>query len=251
MKGNFLFINTNPIANMIMSSGITAADFMNGLEELPDNVILLDGNRNAANGYNSHSRFELLRGSGDLRRYLLRDPHTEKKIIDFASEESLNSLTAYEIAELLYLGHMQTPMSSRPFSSKLLNRYIYLTDGDGLLRTYYRRFSEFNHILEIAIKRKLREIHNSRRVFLRPLAIKDIDNAMLIDLITRANDGLFIVFDSVSEKHKKYPIPLRMLNNPEQLSAVIKTSRLMENTHPVGELTYDLAKSDWELEWDE
>lgn len=42
MKGNFIFFNTNPITNMILSSGITAADYINGLEELPDNIILLD-----------------------------------------------------------------------------------------------------------------------------------------------------------------------------------------------------------------
>ncbi|MEY2375911.1 hypothetical protein AB3X83_10210, partial [Lentilactobacillus buchneri] len=183
MKGNLIFINTNPISNMILSSGITAADFINGLDELPQNIILLNNDDQAANGYNSHSKFNLINGTGEIRTYLLRNPDQKKKFIDFDVEDSVNNLSPFEIAELLYLAHMGTPMG-RPFSSKLNNHYIYLSQDNGTIRSYYRRFSDFNHVLEIAIKRNLRETHNTLRVFLRPLAIKDIDRSILLDLIT-------------------------------------------------------------------
>ncbi|AQW21724.1 hypothetical protein PL11_007220 [Lentilactobacillus curieae] len=248
MKGNYLFINSNPLANMVLSYGITGADFLNGIDDIPDNVLLLDNNVESANGFNSHSKFNLINGSGDVRRYILREPNRVKKFVDFESEDSLNSLNPFEIAELLYLAHMHTPMG-RPYSSKLVNRYIYLSKGDGLMRTYYRKFSEFNHILEIAIKRKLREIHNSRRVFLRPLAIKDLEKSMLIDLVSKGGDGLFIDFEGLVEKHKTYPIPLRILNNPDGSSVVLKTSQVKENTRQVGTLTYNLKTSEWHLQW--
>ncbi len=248
MKGNFIFINTNPISNMILSSGITAADYINGLDELPENILLLSPDENAATGYNSHSRFSFITGAAEIRRYLLRNPAQPKKFIDFSSEDSVNGLSPYEIAELLYLGHMGIPMG-RPFSSKLLNHYIYLDLSDGTTRTYYRRFSDFNHVLELAMKRKLREIHNTLRVFLRPLAIKDIDNALLIQLITRANDGLFIAFDSIRERGRIYHIPLRALKNPDQVSIILKTKEISSNTNVVGDLTYDLQRSVWQLNW--
>ncbi|GAY74186.1 hypothetical protein [Lentilactobacillus kosonis] len=248
MKGNYLFLNSNPIANMVLSYGITGADFLNGIDDIPDNIMLLDDDVTSANGFNSHSKFNLINGSGEIRRYLLGDPHQIKKFIDYDSEDSLNSLNPFEIAELLYLGHMHTPMG-RPYSSKLINRYIYLSQGDGVMRTYYRKYSEFNHILEIAIKRKLRELHNSRRVFLRPLAIKDLDKSILIDLISKGGDGLFIEFEGLVEKHKTYPIQLRMLNNPDGASVVFKTSQVKENTRIVGTLTYDLKSSEWNLNW--
>lgn len=247
MKGNFIFFNTNPITNMILSSGITAADYINGLEELPDNIILLDNSDDVANGYNSHSKFNLVNGSGEIRRYLLRSPNVPKKFIDFNDEDSVNGLSPYEIAELLYLGHMGIPMG-RPFFSKLLNHYIYIDLSDGATRTYYRRFSDFNHVLEIALKRNLRETHNTLRVFLRPLAIKDVDNKLLIKLITLANDGLFIVFDALRERNRTYHVPLRILKDPDQVSIILKTREIETNTDYIGDLTYNLQKSEWNLD---
>lgn len=78
MKGNLIFINTNPISNMILSSGITAADFINGLDELPQNIILLNNDQQAANGYNSHSKFNLIAGTGEIRTYLLKNPDQKR-----------------------------------------------------------------------------------------------------------------------------------------------------------------------------
>ncbi|MCT3553722.1 nucleoporin Nup120/160 [Lentilactobacillus buchneri] len=248
MKGNLIFINTNPISNMILSSGITAADFINGLDELPQNIILLNNDDQAANGYNSHSKFNLINGTGEIRTYLLRNPDQKKKFIDFDVEDSVNNLSPFEIAELLYLAHMGTPMG-RPFSSKLNNHYIYLSQDNGTIRSYYRRFSDFNHVLEIAIKRNLRETHNTLRVFLRPLAIKDIDRSILLDLITKANDGLFISFDSLRERSRTYHIPLRILKDPDQVSIILRTGKVDENTVYAGDLTYKLQTSKWHLEW--
>ncbi len=248
MSGNFIFIDTNPISNMILSVGLTSADYVNGLNKLPENIILLNNDEESANGYNSHSKFNLLSGEGDIRRYLLKNPNASKKFIDYFNEDSLNNLTPYEIAELLYLAHMGTPMG-RPFSSKLLNRYIYLSFPNEMNRTYYRRFSDFNHILDVGVKRKLREVHNALRVFLRPLVIKDIENSDLLDLVTRANDGLFISFEDIKERSRIYHIPLIILDNPDMASIVLKTDTVTESTKKVGDLQYNMRTSTWNIEW--
>lgn len=160
----------------------------------------------------------------------------------------MNNLSPFEIAELLYLAHMGTPMG-RPFSSKLDNHYIYLSQDNGTIRSYYRRFSDFNHVLEIAIKRNLRETHNTLRVFLRPLAIKDVDKSILLDLITKSNDGLFVSFDSLRERSRTYHIPLRILKDPDQVSIILRTNAVNENTVYAGDLSYNLQTSKWHLEW--
>lgn len=250
MPASYVFINTNPLTNMVLSAGISAADYVNGLEQLPEDIILLQNNVEAANGYNSHSRFSMIRGTNEVRRYLLNRNLATKKFIDYRNDDSLNSLMANEIADLLYLAHMGNPIG-RPFSSKLLNQYIYLEQDDGTLRTFYRRFSSFNHILEISIKRNLRENHNYRRVFLRPLAITDIDRPILIDLIMRGNDGLFILFDSLVERHKVYQIPLLVPKKPEQASIILKTNSVTENAEIVGYLMYNIQTSKWDLKWND
>ncbi|MCY9807564.1 hypothetical protein OXT66_08455 [Lentilactobacillus senioris] len=248
MPGSFVFINTNPISNMVLSMGVTTADYVNGLEQLPENIVLLQDDENSANGYNSHSRFNLVSGANEVRHYLLAKSTDPKKFIDFNDVDGLNSLMASEIAELLYLTHMGTPMN-RPFSSKLLNQYIYLEQGDGTVRSYYRRFSAFNHVLEISIKRNLRDSHNSRRVFLRPLAIKDIDRPILLDLITKGNDGLFILFDALNERRKIYRIPLLAPKDPDQAAMILRTQSITENAEIIGNLMYNIQTSQWDLEW--
>ena len=248
MPGSFVFINTNPISNMVLSAGVTAADYVNGLEQIPENIVLLQDDDSAANGFNSHSRFSLINGTNDVRRYLLNKTPVPKKFTDFADEDGLNSLMAKEIAEMLYLTHMGTPIN-RSFSPKLLNQYVYLEQNDGTVRTYFRRFATFNHVLEISIKRNLRDSHNSRRVFLRPLAIKDIDQPILLDLITKGNDGLFILFDALNERHKIYRIPLLAPRNPEQAAMILKTQTIAENAEIIGNLMYNIQTSQWDLEW--
>ncbi len=248
-KDNYIFINTNPLTNMIWSYGITAADYINGLDELPESIILLNDDEEAANNYNSHIKFNLVTGSSEIRRYLLKKTTIRKKFIDFKGEDSLANLLPTEIAALLYMAHMGVPMH-RPFSSKLMNEYIYLTQPDETIRSYYRRFSDFNHILEISIKRNLRELHNSRRMFARSLAIKDIDNSILIDLITKANDGLIIMFGEIKEHKRNYQIPLYILNDPEKASITLKTNEINQNATLSGHLIYDILNKQWDLKWE-
>ena len=62
--------------------------------------------------------------------------------IDFTDLTMIKELSALEISELLYLGHMKTHLHS-PFFYKLQNNFVYFDLGDDLLRVYYRYMKNF------------------------------------------------------------------------------------------------------------
>ncbi|MHA8110656.1 hypothetical protein ACYATP_04015 [Lactobacillaceae bacterium Melli_B4] len=246
MRDNFIYIDANLVRNMTITRGIDSADFVNGLEPIPSNIILLNDDRKNANSYNAHTKFSTVSGKSAVRDYLLNKQITDKKVIDFRSDDDLNVLLDSEIANLLYLGHMSYPMDG-PFSSKLRNNYIYMLLKSNFVKVFYRQFSTFNHVLEISLKRHLREIHSGRRMFIRPLVIKDLSGDVLKKLVKLSSEGLVIAFDQAFEQQRQYNIPLLMEKYPEKQSTWYTKDDIYQNAVSIGTLKYLIYDQKWQL----
>ncbi|MCK8625130.1 hypothetical protein [Apilactobacillus xinyiensis] len=246
MRGNFIYINSNLVRNMVISHGINSADFVNGINEMPNNILLLNDDRENANSINSHTRFSTITGKSAVRSFFLNKQITNKKIIDFKSADDLDSMLDSEIASLLYLGHMEVPMLY-PFSSKLQNRYIYMDIRHNLVKTFYRKFSDFNHVLDISLKRHLRYTHNGKRVFIRPLVVKDVPNDIVLKLVKLSNDGILIAFDLANEKNRIYHIPLFLEDRSEYQYTWNDVNSFYDSAIKIGSLDYDINLSVWKL----
>ncbi|MBW1604790.1 hypothetical protein [Lactobacillus sp. Sy-1] len=250
MRDNFIYIDANLVRNMTIIRGIDSADFVNGLDHFPSNIILLNDDRDNANSYNAHSKFSTITGSGAVKEYLLDKQIKDKKFIDFHSNDELNVLLDSEIANLLYLGHMTYPMDS-PFSSKLRNNYIYILLKSNFVKVFFRQFSQFNHVLEVSLKRHLREMHSGRRMFVRPLVIKNIDDAVLTKLIKLSSEGLVVAFDQSFEQQRQYNIPLLMEKYPEKQSTWYTKHDIYQNAVSIGTLNYLIYEQRWQVHIDE
>lgn len=234
---------------MVITYGISAADFLNGLQNIPNKILLLNDDREHANSINAHTKFSIVSGRNAIWSYLLDKQAHNKKFTDFQSNEDLDTLLNDEIARLLYLGHMEVPIY-QAFSSKLHNRYIYMTLHSNFLKTYYRKFSDFNHILELSLKRHMRSTHNGRRMFIRPLVIKNIDNKIILNIIKLSSEGVVIAFDHATEEKKVYHIPVWIEKYPER-QAIWHTQRdVYQNIILMGYLNYDTSKLKWSLNLD-
>ncbi|WP_105957346.1 hypothetical protein [Apilactobacillus quenuiae] len=249
MRDNFIYINANLLRNMVNTHGISSDDFVNGLDKLPQNIILLNDDRINANNVNAHTKFSVINGKDSIQKFLLNKQIVNKKFMDFERNYDLNLLLNTEIASLLYFGHMGSPMNE-PFSSKLQNKYVYLAYKNNLLTTYYRNFSDFNHILEISIKRHLRNLHSSRRMFKRPLSLKSIPIDVLKLLIKLSSEGLVINLDAAIEKHRLYQIPLLLENKPQNHYVWHTQNDIYNNTINIGYLKYNLVNSKWNIDVD-
>ncbi|MEJ6400171.1 hypothetical protein [Nicoliella lavandulae] len=246
MRDNFIYIDANLIQNMVITKGIEATDFVNGVPRVPSNIILLNDDRSHANSYNPHTKFSTITGASAVQEYLLNRQINNKCFVDFHTNDDLNVLTDSEIANLLYLGHMKYPMYS-PFSSKLHNHYIYMSLKSNFMKVFYRQFTSFNHVLEASLKRHLKETHSGRRMFVRPLVIKDVDMDVTKRLLRLASEGLIVAFDQSFEQQRQYNIPLLMEKYPEKQSTWYTKHDVYQNAVSIGTLKYLIYEQKWQI----
>ncbi|WP_203639872.1 hypothetical protein [Levilactobacillus wangkuiensis] len=246
MRGNFIYLSLEPVTNMIYSLGISPADFLNGVPAIPNQLLLLNEESGNDVEINPHTRLQTVTGQAQIRRYLLAKHEHPVKWLDYAHGDDLDFLLPSEIAELLYLAHMETHLRT-PFYAKLQNEYAYLTLRDGFYKTYYRHLSDFDHVLEVSIKRHLRSMHNNRWVFARPLAISDVPHEILLQLIQGLLDGMIVAFDQLVERHRIYVIPVRAITHPERQNTWYSQEEVYADSREVASLRYDLATREWAL----
>ncbi len=246
MRGNFVYLSLEPVTNMIYSLGISPADFLNGIPAIPNQLLLLNDESGSDVEINPHTRLQTITGQTQIRRYLLAKHEHAVKWLDYAHGDDLDFLLPAEIAELLYLAHMETHIRT-PFYAKLQNDYAYLTLRDGFYKTYYRNLPDFDHVLEVSIKRHLRAMHNNRWVFARPLAISDVPHEILLQLTQGLLDGTIIAFDQLVERHRIYVIPVRAITHPERQNTWYSQEEVYADSREVASLRYDLTTREWAL----
>jgi len=246
MRGNFVYLSLEPVTNMIYSLGISPADFLNGIPAIPNQLLLLNDDSGNDVEINPHTRLQTITGQTQIRRYMLAKHEYAVKWLDYAHGDDLDFLLPGEIAELLYLAHMETHIRT-PFYAKLQNDYAYLTLRDGFYKTYYRNLSDFDHVLEVSIKRHLRAMHNNRWVFARPLAISDVPHEILLQLTQGLLDGTIIAFDQLVERHRIYVIPVRAITHPERQNTWYSQEEVYADSREVASLRYDLTTREWAL----
>ncbi|CAJ1226325.1 MULTISPECIES: hypothetical protein [Levilactobacillus] len=246
MRGNFVYLSLEPVTNMVYSLGVSPADFLNGVPEVPNQLLLLNAEAGTDVTLNPHTRFQTIAGQAQVRRYLLAKHTAAVKWLDYVHADDLDFLLPSEIAELLYLGHMETHLRT-PFYAKLQNEYAFLTLRDGFYKIYYRQLGNFNHVLDVSIKRHLRSMHNNRWVFARPLAISDVPHEILLQLTEGLMDGAVIAFDQLVERHRVYMIPVRAVHHPEHQATWHTQEEVYADSKEVASLRYDLTTREWAL----
>ncbi|WP_225361582.1 hypothetical protein [Fructilactobacillus lindneri] len=255
MLSNLIYLQISSTDDFCITWGISAGDFVNGISQIPQNVILLDGHIERANSYNAHSKFSTITGRSQVKEYIIGEhKNFNDKWMDYQTKEVLDSLSDGEIADLLYFVHMGMPRYQRnPFSVKLGNEIVYLGGNNGFKRIYFKNLAELDHIVKLSIKRHLRSQRNSKRIFPRPLLIKDLDNEILYDLFHLSSRGLIIPFELAREQHRRFDIPLLIVKKSQGQGKVIwgNETQLRSATDQVGTLTYNTLSNKWSIEFNE
>lgn len=141
-----LYIYLNEADQFALFSGLTFAQFMDAMK-MPKNLLLLKHSFEDAS-YNMHTQLEFASQEEypELRKSLAAK-EGEFCWIDFRSEKQVNSLTAQEQAELLYIGHKKETMRP-PFYSTLLNEFVYLSsEEEQTTKIYFRNMDRLNELV--------------------------------------------------------------------------------------------------------
>lgn len=247
MQGNFIYINWEQVNNLVISYGVTTADFVNGIPSVPQRLVLID-QQNEGNQVNNHTRFQTVSGQSAAREFLLGKSAGPKMWLDYHEVDDLDLLMPSEIAELLYMAHMKTHYHL-PLYSKLQNDYAYLATSEGFVKVYYRNLRTFNHILDISLKRHLRLLHSNRwMMFNRPFSVSDVPDDLFQELSAVFSEGVIFAFDQAVERRRRYLIPIRLQEHPERQNWWRDRMDVYETSRQVATLSYDVEAKRWALE---
>ncbi len=246
-----IFVHMDTTSNVVLSRGIQAKDFQRGLIHRPNNLLLL--NPASLDGeFENHTNLKVIKGSFAVEQFLQnmskRRNNQDVRWIDFTDLTMIKELSALEISELLYLGHMKTHLHS-PFFYKLQNNFVYFDLGDDLLRVYYRYIEEFYRILAKQITWIIYQELNDQRPFFKrkPIEVPTLPIDLVKDLRELLKDGLVFYSPKAKVTNKSFEIPLYAAEE-----AGLKLSQqTIKSKDFVGTLTYYPKQNKWELDAEE
>jgi len=248
LQRRYIYANLEKLDNLVFAYGIDQSDFVHGIKRLPANIVSLVGLDDDEHAVTAHPGLNVINDENEIRRYLLQSHSLPVKWLDYDEVGDLDFLTATEIAELLYLGHMDRPIRS-PFNYKLRNHYVFLEQRNGGIKVYFYYISSFSHILSAAIVRHTLAAYRGRRMFMRSLSIPRVPEVILKQLVKLMPDGLFLYFDQAMVRQRQLLVPVHteMANNDIE---VFDPARSEDNlhTHNVATLAFNLVSGEWELQ---
>ncbi|GAA0322169.1 oxalate:formate antiporter [Bacillus carboniphilus] len=248
VDSNLLYINMNKSEQYVLTHGIKFHDFVHSLSIPIESVLLLQHKFDDVQ-LHLHSMFHYIEKEKiqdmmdeDVSRY------GEFSWVDFEEIEALDELDSLEIAELLYLNHMKTPLKSA-FFQKLNNQFVYLAQDDGWFnKTYYRNldrfYTVFNYMIIKVMEKEKR--HKGFLFFKKGLDYKPLQIETLRRLENLLCEGCVIDTDKIKSTRGKIEIPIYTLGsfwNMDEMQDVYDSNAI----EPQATLTYHKKEKGWTI----
>ena len=197
---DIFYINAFPENNEIVYYGMQLNEFIKYAPVELSQLLLLEAEY-FGTGFRSKTKFEVVTKE-EMNDFLKEDVYSYGNFcwVDFNQRENVENLEPFEIAELLYLGHMFKPVKS-PFFDKIQNRYAYLAHDDGwFCRLYCNQYSDFQ---EIIANKLIHRVSTSKKRKVYPLSEEIKEKLMRI-----AEGGLLIDFSNTLKYSNAIEIPI-------------------------------------------
>lgn len=245
MPQQILYIHYDTVSNYVLSKGIVNQNRHTLLRRMPENLLLIKGNRTAGT-YDSHTGFRIIRGQEKVKEFIYTGagkPEVLGSWIDFVNIDMLHQLTPVEISEILYIGHAHTYLHS-PFYYKLQNNYIFLSMPNGFTKLYYRYLEEFHEqFAESVTERMRKKVNEKKRFFQKERNVSPFPVERVKELIPAFREGAVISFRQMTIENGIYSAPMFIAEDN-----LAKVESYFDERHQFGRLVYDCQKDTWELE---
>lgn len=206
---DLIYINGREFDNKCFYSyGIEFYEFMSCVEPRPENLMLLKHNFDNAQ-LNLDSRFEYVT-SREIDELIADDVYGYGDFcwVDFNKEADLDNLTAVQISELLYFGHLAKPLNDIP-----KRRFAYYSHDDGWFnKIYVSQLQDYELILSKVVMFKLRKFTRKQ--------ISPIPSDISKILLEATKEGLFINFSKLVTNKLEIRIPITAVGHYMDMDAV-------------------------------
>lgn len=198
---DLIYVSSENQNNCFYSYGIEFNEFMNCVQNRPENLLLLKHNFDNAL-WNQHSRFEYV--TKQEINELIEDyvyGYGDFCWVDFSNEEELDALSSTQIAELLFFSHLARPLHSLP---KL--RFAYYAHDDGWFnKLYVTNQPDYEILLSKVIIYKIQKLTGRK--------LENIPKEISSVLLESTRDGLFIDFSKIMKNSNELKIPIAAIGH--------------------------------------
>lgn len=246
---NALYIHLNEQSQCVITHGVNFSEFIKAVPKVPDNILLLKHNYMEAD-FNTHTMLSYV-PQQRIKRLLKEDLFNYGNFcwIDFVETASLNELENQEIAELLYLGHLQKHLQL-PFYNKLANEFVYLAQGDGWFnKTYYRNLDVFYYVLGKLIQSKLNKQNLGRRIFpfSKRRTFPAVSQHVMFQMEKLFKFGVVIVIDEAVLTRTGVEIPLWFVGDFINIDKMYDELTYKMRKRSEGKLIFNRKNKEWKI----
>ena len=209
-----VYMKSSPENHETVFSGITFADFVEFIPIPVENIILL---KSGYTSYMSIHNFELLEGKESINKLKLDDIYSygDFSFVDYTDTSLPSQLTDSNVAELLYLSHMNKPLKS-PFFEVLQNNFAYLSHDDGWWCKLYSKESEAPIALLLNKLRKIAQETVCSSALLLPKELSDT-------IYELSASGLVVEIDIMKRKKKDIKIRIYEVGAYEDMDVLFNS----------------------------
>ncbi len=247
-RKGLIYILVNTREHYVLSSGFHFGEFVRSLKKPLTNLLLLK-HKYGDSQYHHKTRLEYVL-KNQVKVLTKRDLHKSEEFcwIDFDDVYNLDTIEPEELAQLLYLGHMKEHLTP-PFFQNINNRFVYLTECDGLLnKVYYRYWSDFYDVLGGILTLKVNEMKFDSLIgFRKKRVLVPVERKILHHLNSALTEG--IVF-SLHHSHTRgdIRIPFRVVGDFNDMDEMLEQYKSKSKQRPDGEIVFDRKKKEWYLQ---
>ncbi|RPA60421.1 hypothetical protein EF384_05845 [Aerococcus agrisoli] len=258
MTNDYIYIFTNPISNQVQSLGVGLKYFTTAVTTLPNHLLLIKNPKNLGR-FDEFSRFHIVSGTEEVKDFIETQEgrkQAQTKWIDFKYESLFQQLSDQEIAELLFLGHTDSPLN-QPTFYKLGNRYTFFgstyPNSFPTTKMYYRDihdfFKQLGYVLAERVAEDLKEqkplfVFRKKTVTPPSKPIPIPSKPILSHLAGLSHDGIAITFEGRADmgpNQRVFHVYLAE-DNPRFVEADKAKQPLF------GTLIYDVKEGTWNFE---
>jgi len=205
---DLIYVRNEHQSNCFFSHGIEFHEFMNCVQNRPENILLLK-HKFENPKWNQHSRFDYV--TQQEIKELIEDyvyGYGDFCWVDFSNEKDLDTLSDDEIAELLFFSHLARPLQSIP---KL--RFAYYAHDDGWFnKLYVAQIQDYEMLLSHVIIMKLHRLTGRK--------LENIPKEISALLLKATSTGLFIDLSKIVSNSVECKIPIAAIGHYTDMDKV-------------------------------
>jgi len=249
VKRDFIYLHKQEAEHFVASFGIDFCSFMQAVNEPPENLLLLDHPFMDVE-FDMHTHFNYVTYPSYKRFCKENGKEIERLVwMDFEDIDGLEELAPWEIAEILYVRHTFNHLRS-PFYQKMNNRFVYLTQEDGLYnKIYYRSWADFYEILSAIIPEQADLNKAERGLFgaKRKVSIQNVPQEMIKQLSPIFTEGAIISFEKSINTRQAAEIPIWSVGDFSHEDDLEYELRNIYRTRQTAKLVFHKKQKEWAL----